>query len=477
MKKYKLIIIGGGYAGRAAAESAARFGTRVALIDDATFKKKSLSGCVATKAFIDCVEKIKNFDNAKEFGMEIIGAVKFSYISKQIYKTIEATEKNLKLEEEILNNIDVFKGKASFFTKNEISIEGGEIIQGEKIIIATGSRPGIPNIKGIDKIEYNTIDNIFDIEEIPNKLLIIGSGTTGIELAQGFSRLGSKVSVIDNSDSILKDEDEEIAHLAKAMFEEEGITFLLKSNIIELKESGNYKIATIRNGEATIELEFDLLIIAHGRVANIEGLNLEKVKIFTEEGKIKTDMCLKTNIDNIYAIGDVKGIFPSPHKGVYEAEIAVANTLFELKRSVRYDNLPAVTNTRPEVYHVGFNEYMARYGFNNVNVYRFNLNTSNSFLMLEPSESKGIIKIICDNKKRIIGAHAIGTNAGEFMQEITYAITHRHRIDNVIKVIHPYLSRVESIKECANLSWQQKGTILDNKGLTGFYKRLFKSAK
>lgn len=474
MDRYKLIIIGGGAAGRAAAEAAARFGTKVALVDNRSSKSPGGGNeTIETKTFMNCVKEIHAFSLAREYGLTMTGNIDMGSILSQIEKRVESIKKIKKIDASIEENIDFYDSTASFKSKNEVELSTGEILFGEKIIIATGSVPTIPVIDGINEVEYNTIENIFSIKEIPKELLILGNGTTAIELAQGFIRLGSKVTVISKT-NILLDEDREIADNMERYLIKSGVKFLLNSEVVKLEQKGNKKIIHVMNSGRTQIIEGDSLIIAEGRTPNVKGLGLDKIGLAIENEKVKTDEYLLTSVPNIYAIGDVKGLHSLPHKAVYEAQLVISNALFELKRSVRYDNLPSVVYTDPEIYRVGFDEDKARDGFNNISVYRFKLDSSEGFIAQGSDDPEGMIKIITDNKKRIIGAHALGKNASDYMQELAYAITFRHKIQNVTKVIHPYLSRAEALRECADISWKQKLDPEDSKGLTKFYHKLFK---
>lgn len=472
MERYKLVIIGSGPAGKAAAEAAARFGIKSALIDNRV-QDQGLYGYNAIRLFMNCVRKIYDAKEVLEFGLNISGEIDFNAIREHVIYSSKIINSKRVHDEAFGELVDTYNAQGSFISKNEVSLSTGEILYGEKIIIATGSLPGIPAVKGLEETQYYNEENFLAFDEIPRSLLIIGEGNSAVELAQGFTRLGSKVTVVSEKKRILASEDREISDTMQEVLRGEGVRFLLGCSEIEISEDKTKKRLMLNLNNELIKLEFDKIIIADERKPNTAKLGLEKIGLKTQSGKITVDQYLATSIPNIYAIGDVKGVHPLPHKGIYEAQVAISNAVFELKRKVRYDNLPSVVYTEPQVYRVGFDEDLARDGFNNVSVYRYKLKESSS-IEFDKSNNTGMIKIITDNKKRIIGAHAIGENAEDFMQELVYAITFGHKLQNISKVIHPYLSRSESVRECADQFWKQNKNSEDAMGFTKFYNKLFK---
>lgn len=459
MKKYDLVVIGGGAGGLTVAAGAASLGARVALVE----KEKQLGGdclhfgCVPSKALIEAAKEVYTAKKAAtEFGMTLNGDGLLSTAKKRVKAAISHIQEHDSNERFEELGVDIYKGYGAFRDTHHVEImDTNEVVYGKRIVIATGSRPIIPPIKGINNIEVLTNETIFDLEVTPNRLLVIGAGPIGLELAQAMSRFGSQVTVVDNATEIFGKEDEKIVPFVKEALEKE-ITFQLGAVVksIETTDFGKKRVLLIKN-EQEIEIEVEEILVAAGRKPNIDKLNLEEIGVNVENGRIPVSATLQTSIPHIFAVGDVIGTYPFTHAAGMEGKIVVANAVFGLKKKVNYDNVPWVTFTDPEVFHLGLTEEEAneQFGENSV-VYETKTDDVDRFVADRKLE--GIAKIITDKKGKILGAHAVGPGAGDWMQEIVYLKQHNHKISYLSNVIHSYPVRSAILQRLADQYWRKK---------------------
>lgn len=456
MKKYDLIVIGGGAGGLTVAAGAAMLGGKVALIEKDRLGGDCLwYGCVPSKAFIEGSKKYHYSRQGIEFGLKISGEVEIDKILDRVNKSIQKIEEHDSIERFERLGVDVYIGKGSFKNKNEVMIDKGKTIYGKRIIISTGSSPRIPDDLSKSGIGYYTNETIFKIEKRPETLLIVGAGPIGLELAQSFNRLGTNVHVIQRGSQILKKEDRDIAEEILTILKEEGLNIHIKTVIKEIKQEGSIvKIKLEQNGKV-IDLCVDAILVAAGRKNNMEGLNVENAGVNTNGKFIPVNKYLQTNINNIYAIGDVNGRYPFTHVAGYEGKIAVSNSLLGLRRKADYNNIPWVTYTDPEIFHLGLTENDALKTFGDkINIYKLRLDEVDRFVT--DRNDKGFIKLITNKKGYIIGAHAIGKGAGDWMQTVVFAKTFKHKIGDLSMQIYPYPTHVEAINNASSLYWKER---------------------
>ncbi|PYZ97266.1 pyridine nucleotide-disulfide oxidoreductase [Alteribacter lacisalsi] len=464
MKKYDLIVIGGGSGGLTAAIGSAQFGARVALIekDDEPGGDCLHYGCVPSKTYIKAAKEIYHARLAAgTYGFSLGGKTDFSVVKKRVKEAISEIQPHDSRERLRSLGIDEYKGFASFRSKHEVSIDGSETIYGKRIVIATGSRPAIPPIEGIEHIPYYTNETIFDIEEVPDSLVVIGAGPVGIELAQAMSRLGADVTVVDHSPDLMAQEEWEIRERAREKLTEE-IRFIFSARIVEVKKDGGtlYLMAEDED-HGTSVLECDALLIAAGRKPNVENLNLEHAEVKVEDGRIEVNGKMQTSMKNIFACGDVTGDYPFTHAAGMEGKSIVANAIFGLRRHTDYTHFAYVIYTDPEVFHLGLTEKQARDQYQDeIHVYKVKGEDVDRFVAERDKDA--FMKIITDKKGVIVGAHAIGTSAGDWMQQVIFAKQHGHKLKDISSVVHPYPARAEIVSKAADEYWRRRlftGTI------------------
>ncbi|OEH86595.1 pyridine nucleotide-disulfide oxidoreductase [Desulfuribacillus stibiiarsenatis] len=471
MKKYDIVVIGGGAGGLTVAAGAAGLGASVALIE----KEKQPGGdclhygCVPSKALLQAAKEVYNARKAaKEFGLHLSGDIDFGVAKKRVIDAQKIIEKHDSVERFENMGVDVYHGEGSFITRNEIQIASQHQetmkIWGKRIVIATGSRPSIPAIEGLETVEYITNETIFDLDAAPKRLAVIGGGPIGLEMAQAFSRLGSEVNVFVRSNTILAKEDKELIPVALQELEKEMI-FHFQSQVTKVEPihpSGSIRLhiqylatddKNIVKRETTLEV--DQLLIAAGRTSNIESLGLEKIGVETQNGHVLVKDTLQTSVSNIFAVGDIIGKYLFTHAAGMEGKAVIANAVFGLRNKAQYDSLPWVTYTDPEIYHLGLTEDEARCKHvDNLEVYKVNVDDVDRFVT--DRQSVGILKVITDKKGFILGAHAVGKGASTWMQELVYAKQYKHPIGNVSKVIHPYPTHGAILQRAADQYWRKK---------------------
>lgn len=459
MKKYDLIVIGGGAGGLTVAAGGASLGAKVALIE----KEEEPGGdclhfgCVPSKALIEAAKEVFTARKAaSEFGMTLTGEADLAVAKTRVKAAIDQIQGHDGAERFRKLGVDVYHGLGTFKDTHHVEIVGtNEVIYGKRIVIATGSQPIIPPIEGISEVEVLTNETIFDLDEVPKRLMVIGAGTIGLELAQAMSRFGSEVFVVDLATEIFSKEDKGIVPFVKKALEEE-LQFRLGHRVSKVVGLDNgRKIVTISIEGIEENLEVDAILVAAGRKPNIATLQLEKIGVKEEKGAIVVSPTLQTSVSHIYAVGDVIGQYPFTHAAGMEGKVVVANAVFGLKKKVSYENVPWVTFTDPEVFHLGLTEQEAKDKFgDNVTIYEVTTDDVDRFVA--DRKLNGIAKVITDKKGKILGAHAVGLGAGDWMQEIVYAKQHDHKIGQLSNVIHPYPIRGAILQRLADQYWRKK---------------------
>ncbi|MBS7529585.1 FAD-dependent oxidoreductase [Hazenella sp. IB182353] len=455
MKKYDLIVLGGGAGGLVAAAGAASFGAKVALIDPGPLGGDCLwTGCVPTKSFIHSSKLIYTAKSAGEFGLKTEGKPEFKEAKARLERAIQTIQKHDDPQRFIDMGIDYYDGRGSFAGKHEMIIDGSEKIYGKRIVIATGARPFIPPIQGLREAGYETNETILKRSQTPKSLLVIGGGPIGLEYAQAFARFGSQVTVVEMAPSILIHDDEDCIPPVMKTLKEEGIQIFTGAEIKEVSVTKEAKqVVMIHQGKEKKIAVTDILV-ATGRTPNIEALNLDSVGIQTERGVIVVNDRLQTTLKHVYAVGDVIGKFAFTHAAGEEGKLVVSNAVLGLRRKINYQHLPWVTYTDPQVFHLGMTEREARQKDTKIQVYKTTLAEADRFIT-EQAEA-GLVKIITDKRGVILGAHAVGSDAGDWMQEIVFAKRYGHKIGDLSQVIHPYPARTGALQKTADLFWRDK---------------------
>ena len=451
MRKFDLVVLGGGPGGYVAAIRAKQLGLNVLLLESNELGGVCLNwGCIPTKALLKVSEFKNNINKFKDFGIEVNGEISFNIKnviqrSRNVSKQLSNGVKHLLKK----NNVEVIKGFGSIYDiKEEVILnvlqdEGSNIKIGSKyLIIATGAKPRL--IPGVD----TTNDNIWTAKDamvpksIPKSITIIGSGAIGIEFASFYNDMGSNVTVVEMENSILPNEDQEVSETAKNIFSKRGINFLNNSSLISVDTSKNNIISEIKSNNKVINLDSEKLLLAIGITGNIQNLGLEKSNIKIENGHIITDDKMRTNVKNIYAIGDVTQPPWLAHKASHEAIIA-AEVIAGLKNVHILDksSIPSCTYSYPQIASIGLNEKQAKDNGLKIKVGTFPfLGNGKSITM---GVSDGFIKTIFnDETGELIGAHMIGSEVTELINSFSIAKQLETTEKDIINTVfaHPTLS-------------------------------------
>ncbi|GAU75996.1 dihydrolipoamide dehydrogenase [Fusibacter sp. 3D3] len=446
-----ITILGGGPAGYVAAIRSAQLGAKVVLIEAKELGGVCMNvGCIPTKALLKTSETVAAIHKSKEFGI-ISGVETINWNAAVDRKNRIVKNLNMGLEQLILaKGITLIKGKGRMTSNRKICIQTAEElieVSSEKIILTTGSAPMLPSIKGIEAEGVITSNEALSLEHIPKSMVIVGAGVIGLEFASMMHSLGSKITVIEINDQILPSEDIEMASELLKIMKRQGIAFKLSAEVTEIQttELGleiNYKM-----GEKNKVQTCEKVLIAVGRKLNTDMFG--DLLFNTEKGAIVVNESMETNIEGIYAAGDLTGGQLLAHLAFMEGKIAAENAL-GYKSRLNYGAVPSCIYTNPEIASVGMTEDEAKEAGISVKVGRFNFRNNGRALTL--GEREGFVKVIANQENIIIGGQILGVNASEMISELTLAITLKANASDLADMIHPHPSLSEAIWEaCGDL--------------------------
>lgn len=447
---YDLIVIGGGPAGYLAAERAGEGGLSVLLIEKRFIGGVCLNeGCVPSKALLYSAKLYHGAADGAKYGITVKD-IKLDHKAvierkKKVVNTLVTGIKSKlrKLKVTVVMAEAKITGKSS---EGFTVAAGGETYTGSKLLIATGSVPVTPPIPGVKEGLASgfvaTNREILDWETVPEKLVIIGGGVIGLEMASYYNTAGSKVTVVEMLDKIAGPTDREISEILKANYEKAGIVFKLGCKVTGVTDG---KVLYEEAGKQC-EVAADKVLLSIGRRAFTEGLGLETIGVETERGKIKTDDTGLTNIAGVYATGDVNGVLMLAHTAYRETEVAVNNILGK-KDHMRYNSIPSVIYTNPEVACVGENEETAKAKGIDFDVVKLSMMYSGRYVA-ENEGGDGIIKILINKKyKNVIGVHMIGNYSSEIIYGAAMMVETEMRVDDIKQIVFPHPSVSEIIRE------------------------------
>lgn len=442
-----LCVIGAGSGGLSVAAAAAKFGVEVVLIEKGKMGGDCLNyGCVPSKSLIAASHRAHIMRFSQAFGIAPHEPeIDHEQVAKHIRDVIAAIEPNDSVERFTGLGVKVIQAEAKFVDKKTVSA-GDYAIQARRFIIATGSSPFIPPIEGLDRVTYYTNENIFDNKSAIDRLIVIGGGPIGLELAQAFKRLGSDVAVIEAQKALGKD-DPELTKLVLEKITSEGVNLLEGATVNSVEPYGSgVRVHVTQDGEELM-VDGSHLLIATGRKPNVEGLDLEKAAIKYDTRGITVSKRLKTSNGRVFAIGDVIGAQQFTHVANYHAGIVIRNALFRLPVGVDEKVIPWVTFTDPEIAHVGLTEEQARAKKLKINVLRWPY-SENDRAQAERA-TDGFIKVITAKSGKILGATIAGEQAGELINMWSLAISQGMKIGAMTGFISPYPTLSEISKRAA----------------------------
>jgi mercuric reductase len=446
---YDLIVIGSGSGGSVGAHYARSLGKKVAI-----FEKGEIGGecpnfaCVPTKALLHAAHVYETAKSAKLHGVNV-SSVDFNYHSIKKWKelVVSRTGAHEGHQSFTRDGIEVIEEKAEFISSHEVQA-AGKVYSASKFLIGSGSEVFVPPITDLPDVGYTTYKEAVDFDKPPGSILIFGSGAVGCEFAQIFSTFGSKVTIVNRSDTILGKEDKEVRELVKALFENRGITILGGTTIIKAEKKGDKKVIHFQKGNSHHVGQFDEILIATGKIPLIDFAP-EKAGIKIEKGKIVVNRYLQTTNSHIFAAGDVVGPYLFTHTGYYQSKIAAHNAFSSKKIKPDYTVVPRCVFVFPEVASVGVTEEeliakKIKYKKGIVAMSQFGrANTANDF--------DGFVKVITDKYDNLIGGSIVAPRAGEMIHEIALAIKMKAQASEVADMIHAYPTYSEAVKVACSI--------------------------
>ncbi|SMF23308.1 FAD-dependent oxidoreductase [Pseudogulbenkiania subflava] len=452
-----LIVIGGGAAGLVSAYIGAATKAKVTLIECHKMGGDCLNyGCVPSKALIRSAKFLHQCRNASALGIQAVETkFDFAEVMGRVARVVKTVEPHDSVERYRQLGVEVIHGHANITSPWQVEVNG-RTLTSRAIVLATGSRPVVPTIPGLQEVGFLTSETLWSLTERPGRLVVLGGGPIGCELAQAFARFGSQVTQVVKEARLLKREDEEVSQYARAALERDGVSVLTDHRTLRVECNGNSKRMWLRHENEDVAIEFDVVLCAVGRQARTEGFGLEELGIpMTGRKTIETDAYLQTLYPSIYACGDVAGPYQFTHTAAHQAWYASINALFgRFKRfKVDYSAIPWVTFTDPEIAKVGLSEQEACEQGIAYEVTRYNIEDLDRAIADEAAA--GFIKVLTPpGKDRILGVVIVGAQAGELLAEFVLAMQHGLGLNKILSTIHPYPTLAEANKHAAG-EWRR----------------------
>ena len=454
---YNLVVLGAGSGGLVSSYIAAAVKAKVALIEKHKMGGDCLNtGCVPSKALLRSAKMLSYAKRAKEFGFEKT-EVKFDFaqVMERVQQKIAQIEPHDSVARYTSLGVEVIEGEAKIISPWIVEVNGTTLTT-RSIIIATGAKPFIPQIEGLDQIDYLTSDNLWTLCELPEKLVVLGGGPIGSEMTQAFARLGSQVTQVEMGSRIVGREDPEVGEYLQKKFTEESIQVLTQHQAQEVRVDADRKWLVCEYQGEKIEIEFDQLLIAVGRKANVTGFGLEELGVeIAPRGTIVSDPFLRTNFPNILCAGDVTGPYQFTHTAAHQAWYAAVNALFGQFKSFKVDYrvIPWCTFTDAEVARVGLNETEAKEQSIPFEITRYGIDDLDR--AIADNEDHGWVKVLTKpGSDKILGVTIVGTHAGDLLAEYVLAMKYKLGLNKILGTIHTYPTLAEMNKFAAG-EWKR----------------------
>ena len=449
MDRYELIVLGGGPGGYVAAIRAAQLGKKVAIVEKDKFGGVCLNrGCIPTKTILSSSHLLSLIKRSQEFG------IKVDSYSIDLIKLMERKEKivsTLRKGVEFLlksNDVDMYKGFGKLISDNKVEVEvygTNQIIEGDYILIATGSEALVPSAFAYDRNVVITSDEALEMKEIPGSVVVVGGSAVGLEFATIYNIFGANVTLIEMLPQIAPTEDLEISDALLKSMKRRGIDIKTSTKVLSAETVGSAAEVEIESEGEKQKLKADIVLVAVGREPNTQGIGAEEIGLELERGYIKVDERLKTSRPNVYAIGDVIGGMMLAHVASHEGIVAVENVFGESK-SINYSNVPSCIYTDPEIASVGFSEQKCKEMGYDYKVGKFPFSANGK--ALGEGEREGFVKVISDAKyDEILGVHIFGAHASAILHEAVIAKASELIVSSVSQVVHIHPSLSETVME------------------------------
>jgi len=434
MQKYDIAVIGGGAGGLVVASVAAQLGLNVALVE----KEKQLGGdclhygCVPSKSLLRCAHVAHMVRHAGDYGIDAGNpGTDMQQVNAYINNAVQIIQRHDSHERFREIGCEIYTGGARFVNAHCIRIDDTEL-RAKRFVIATGSSAWIPDMEGIQSVSYLTNEDMFSLETLPEHLLILGAGPVGVEMAQAYARLGSRVSLIEQAQRILPRFDRDISRLLEQQLLADGVD-IVHGVVERVQQQGDIRTVVLNDGR---ELSGDQLLVAIGRRPVIGDLRLENAGVEFSQDGIKVNSRMQTSRRHIYACGDVTGLMPFTHVAEQQAGVVIANAVFRIPKRMRYRVIPAVVYTEPECAQVGMSLEQAEQDAS-ASVIQFDMQQLDRAIV--DNTTRGLLKLVV-RKGRLAGAHATGHHAGEIIHELALAIQENMKLSKITTLVHAYPS-------------------------------------
>ncbi len=464
---FNIIVIGAGAAGLVTSYIAAALKAKVALIEKHQMGGDCLNtGCVPSKAIIRTAKMFSYAQRAQEFGLDNVTIdYDFKKIMERVHHVIKKIEPHDSVERYTKLGVDCIQGEAKILSPYEVQVNG-KTLTTRAIVVATGARPLVPPIPGLNEVPFHTSDTIWSLTEQPKRLAVLGGGPIGAELAQSFARMGTAVSLIEMSPRMLPREDEDVALEIQNKFTKEGVEVLAGHKAMSFKKIGDDIEITLEHNGETLTKSYDQVLLAIGRKANVTGFGLEELGVKLRDNKtIDCDEFLRTNYKNIFVCGDVTGPYQFTHMAAHHAYYAAVNSLFRpfvglvpppFNKSLKvdYSVVPWATYTDPEIATVGHTETSAKAAGIAYEITKYGIDDLDR--AIADSEDHGFVKVLTvPGKDKILGATIVGNHASDMIIEFIQAMKQGFGLNAILGTIHIYPTMSESNKFLAG-QWKQK---------------------
>jgi len=460
---YNMVVIGAGSAGLVSAYIAAATKAKVALIEKHRMGGDCLNtGCIPSKALIRSAKLLAQIARSRHYGIaEAEARFVFADVMERVQRVVRTVEPHDSVERYEGLGVECIAGDARITSPWTVEVDargtaGSRTLTTRSIVIAAGARPFVPPIPGLEDIGYLTSDTVWNLREQPRRLVVLGGGPIGCELTQAFARLGCEVTQVEMAPRLLLREDEEVAALIRARFEAEGVRVLTGHRANAFRREGAEKLLIAEHDGADVQIAFDQVLVAVGRVANTEGYGLEELGIATTKQRtVETDSYLQTLYPNITACGDVAGPYQFTHTASHQAWYAAVNALFGTFRrfAADYRVIPWATFTDPEVARVGLNEFEAKERGVAYSVTRYGIDDLDRAIADETAE--GFVKVLtAPGSDRILGVTIVGAHAGDLIAEFVLAMKQGIGLEKLLGTIHIYPTLAEANKYAAG-AWKR----------------------
>ncbi|MEW4489246.1 mercuric reductase [Thalassoglobus sp. JC818] len=450
--RYNLVVIGAGTAGLVTAAGAAGLGAKVALIERDLMGGDCLNvGCVPSKALLSAARTAASVRDAGKFGVNVSGEVQVEFQAvmermRRLRASISPHDSAARFRD---LGVDVFLGQGNFTSEDSIEVNG-QSLQFKHAVIATGARAAMPDIPGVSEVDVLTNETVFSLTELPRRMVVIGGGPIGCEMAQAFARFGTQVTLIEKSPHILPREETDAAMVVQSSMERDQVEFLFNAKVIRFEKRGDETVTIVEQDGTTHEVVSDQVLLGIGRTPNVDGMGLEAAGVeFDARSGVRVDDRLRTTNPKIFAAGDVASRFRFTHAADFMARLVIQNSLFLGRKKVSSLVIPWATYTSPEIAHVGSTPKQA--SEQGIQLDSFTQQLTGVDRAILEGQTEGFARVhLKRGSDQIVGATIVAEHAGEMISEVALAMTNGLGLKKIGATIHPYPTQTDAIRKLAD---------------------------